>query len=129
MILIWLKLALGYVKEGLALALKYWRITLFCICCVVIYAHAVLASQRVSTLEKRLEQCKAQIAEYERISEAQKGKVKQEAKTVVIRVKDADKQKAEIHERIKYIYKTDPVSAEWATTPVPDSVADQLRDH
>jgi hypothetical protein len=45
------------------------------------------------------------------------------------KVTETEKQKVIIDERIKYIYKTDPVSAEWSAVPVPDAVADQLRNY
>lgn len=120
---------LQWLKAGLDLALKHWKITLVVIACIAIYIHAIVSHRKVVALENEIIGLQATVDQYQRMSEVQQEQAKKQARSVVKQVAEVEKQKVVIDERIKYIYKTDPVSAQWATTPVPDAVADQLRNH
>lgn len=129
MIMIWLMKAWEGLLKLLELALKHWRITLAVIVCVAVYAHAVLAHKRVTALEDRIIGYQATIDQYKRTEAVLRQAVDKETVVAKQKVAETEKQKVIIDERIKYIYKTDPVSAEWSAVPVPDAVADQLRDY
>ena len=129
MIMIWLMKAWEGLLKLLELALKHWRITLAVIACVAVYAHAVLAHKRVTALENQIVGYQATIDQYKRTEAVLRQAVDKETVVAKQKVTETEKQKVVIDERIKYIYKTDPVSADWSAVPVPDAVADQLRDY
>lgn len=129
MIMIWLMKAWEGLLKLLELALKHWRITLAVIVCVAVYAHAVMAHKRVTALEDQIIGYQATIDQYKRTEAVLRQAVDKETVVAKQKVTETEKQKVVIDERIKYIYKTDPVSTEWANTAVPDSVADQLRNY
>ena len=129
MIMIWLMKAWEGLLKLLELALKHWRITLAVIACVAVYAHAVLAHKRVTALENQIVGYQATIDQYKRTEAVLRQAVDKETVVAKQKVTETEKQKVVIDERIKYIYKTDPVSADWSAVPVPDAIADQLRDY
>lgn len=129
MIMIWLMKAWEGLLKLFDLALKHWRITLAVIVCVAVYAHAVLAHKRVTALEDQIIGYQATIDQYKRTEAVLRQAVDKETVVAKQKVTETEKQKVIIDERIKYIYKTDPISAEWSAVPVPDAVADQLRDY
>lgn len=129
MILIWLMKAWEGALKLLDLALKHWRITLAILACVAIFAHAVIASRRVTALEDQIIGYQATIDQYKRTEAVLRQSIAEQTVVAKQKVAETEKQKVIIDERIKYIYKTDPVSAEWSAVPVPDAVADQLRDY
>jgi hypothetical protein len=112
MIMVWLLKAWEGVLKLLELALKHWRITLAVIACIAIYAHAVIANRRVSALEDQITAYQATIAQYKRTEAVLRQAVGKE--TAVAKKKVAE---------------TDPASADWSAVPVPDAVADQLRNY
>ena len=129
MITIWLMKAWEGLLKLLEFALKHWRITLAVIVCVAVYAHAILAHKRVTALEDQIIGYQATIDQYKRTEAVLRQAVDKETVVAKQKVAETEKQKVIIDERIKYIYKTDPVSAEWSAVPVPDAVADQLRNY
>ena len=129
MIMIWLMKAWEGLLKLLELALKHWRITLAVIACVAVYAHAVLAHKRVTALENQIVGYQATIDQYKRTEAILRQAVDKETVVAKQKATETEKQKVVIDERIKYIYKTDPVSADWSAVPVPDAIADQLRDY
>ena len=129
MIMIWLMKAWEGLLKLLELALKHWRITVVIIGCILIYAHAIQANRRVTALENEIIGLTATIDEYKRIEAVQKRTVEKETVVAEKKVTETEKQKVVIDERIKYIYKNDPVSTQWSDTAVPDPVADQLREY
>ena len=129
MIMIWLMKAWEGILKLLELALKHWRITLAVIACVAVYAHAVLAHKRVTALENQIVGYQATIDQYKRTEAVLRQAVDKETVVAKQKVTETEKQKVVIDERIKYIYKTDPVSADWSAVPVPDAIADQLRNY
>jgi hypothetical protein len=129
MILIWLMKAWEGALKLFDIALKHWRITVAVIVCVAIYAHAVLAHKRVTALEDQIIGYQATIDQYKRTEAVLRQAVAEQTVVAKQKVTETEKQKVMIDERIKYIYKTDPVSAEWSAVPVPDAVADQLRNY
>ena len=129
MIMIWLMKAWEGILKLLELALKHWRITLAVIACVAVYAHAVLAHKRVTALETQIFGYQATIDQYKRTEAVLRQAVDKETVVAKQKVTETEKQKVVIDERIKYIYKTDPVSADWSAVPVPDAIADQLRNY
>jgi hypothetical protein len=129
MIMIWLMKAWQGLLKLLELALKHWRITVAVIICVAVYAHAVFAHKRVTALENQIIGYQATIDQYERTEAVLRKAVDEQTMVAKQKVTETEKQKVIIDERIKYIYKTDPVSAEWSVVPVPDAVADQLRNY
>lgn len=129
MIMVWLLKAWEGALKLLELALKHWRITLAVIACIAIYAHAVIANRRVSALEDQITAYQATIAQYKRTEAVLRQAVGKETAVAKKKVAETEKQKVVIDERIQYIYKTDPASADWSAVPVPDAVADQLRNY
>lgn len=122
---------LWIVDKGTALlhlALKHWKITLTVVCLVIIYAHAVNQSRRVSGLIKQIGVLEAQIEAYKDAERARKARAKAVAEDAQVQIKTVTERKDKVHETIKYIYRTDPEAKAWADTPVPDAVARELRD-
>tara|TARA_R110000822_G_scaffold3036_2_gene13854 strand:+ start:7058 stop:7447 length:390 start_codon:yes stop_codon:yes gene_type:complete len=129
MIMIWLMKVWEGALKLLEIAIKHWRITLVVIALITIYAHAVLASNRINALEQQVIGCQVTVNQYKQAETVLQQAVVKETVVAKQKVAETEKQKVVIDERIKYIYKTDTVSAEWATVLVPDTIADQLRNY
>lgn len=119
--------AIAYFRSAIAFIVRHWRVAIVVGLILAIAVHAVLASRKVSRLEADVVRYKAVIEDYKAKQKAQAEAAKTQVKVVEKLVYIEDKRRKEADEQIRIIYRDDPQAADWAATPVPDAVANRLR--
>lgn len=106
-----------------------WRIAVVVVVLTAIFAHAFFGYRKVARLKEQVAVYEAAINEYRRLGEEQAKKAVEQVKVVEKLVYIEDKKRKEADEQIKVIYRDNAEARDWASTPVPDAVADRLRDY
>ena len=106
-----------------------WRIAVVAVLLTAIFAHAFLGYRKVARLKEQVAVYEAAINEYRRLGDEQAKKAVEQVKVVEKLVYIEDKKRKEADEQIKVIYRDNAEARDWASTPVPDAVADRLRDY
>jgi uncharacterized membrane protein (DUF106 family) len=106
-----------------------WRIAVVVVVLTAIFAHAFFGYRKVARLKEQVAVYEAAINEYRRLGDEQAKKAVEQVKVVEKLVYIEDKKRKEADEQIKVIYRDNAEARDWASTPVPDAVADRLRDY
>ena len=106
-----------------------WKLFVVTVLITVVIAHAVLGYRKVARLQEQVAVYEAAINEYRRLGDEQAKKAAAQVKVVEKLVYVEDKKRKEADEQIRVIYKDNAEARDWASTPIPDAVADRLRNY
>ena len=106
-----------------------WKLFVVAVLITVVFAHAILGYRKVARLKEQVATYQAAINEYRRLGDEQAKKAAAQVKVVEKLVYVEDKKRKEADEQIRVIYKDNAEARDWASTPVPDAVANRLRDY
>ena len=106
-----------------------WKLFVVAVLITVVFAHAILGYRKVARLKEQVATYQAAINEYRRLGDEQAKKAAAQVKVVEKLVYIEDKKRKEADEQIKVIYRDNAEARDWASTPVPDAVANRLRDY
>lgn len=106
-----------------------WKLFVVAVLITVVFAHAILGYRKVARLKEQVATYQAAINEYRRLGDEQAKKAAAQVKVVEKLVYVEDKKRKEADEQIKVIYRDNAEARDWASTPVPDAVADRLRNY
>ena len=106
-----------------------WKLFVVAVLITVVFAHAILGYRKVARLKEQVATYQAAINEYRRLGDEQAKKAAAQVKVVEKLVYAEDKKRKEADEQIKVIYRDNAEARDWASTPVPDAVANRLRDY